>query len=238
MKDKLFSMIVQSEKELMESFDNYSLLINASEIAKKYYQGKPNNTQVDPTGNIPYKYKLGVEQTKIYRGKQLVRVYDTQTKTSATEDYFIRGVSICDALLEDVYELFLMNEDLQITDRRLDSQISFSEDKLPMVLLSYMPNYKKNNGCASVDIEDYFLQYNIYRQLRHAIIHNKGRLKERHLIRIENICREIESRTGKGYIIENIPFIKNNEVNVNMELMCIFRRFQLELTAQLYINLT
>ena len=238
MKEKLTQIILNNEVTLMKSFDNYSLLINASEIAKEHYHRKPHNTQVNPIGNIPYEYRVAIEATKIYKGKQLVKVYDTETKTSATEDYFIRGISICDALLEDIYEVLLLNEDPQITDGKLEKEVSFYHNKLPMVLLSYMPEHKNNKGLEEVTIEDYFLQYNIYRQLRHAIIHNNGKLKERHKRSIRSTCEKIKIRTGQEYSIESIPFVKNNKVIVNMELMCIFRMFQLEMIAQLNINLT
>ncbi|SEM13531.1 hypothetical protein SAMN04487786_1117 [Paenisporosarcina quisquiliarum] len=238
MKEELYQLLIRNLEEMHDNFNNYSLLINASEISKKHYEKAPKNTQVNPMGNIPAEYRAKIEMTKTYRGPQLVKLYENQTKVSATEDYFIRGVSICDALLEDIYEIFLLNKDPLITDKKLDKQIQFSEDNLPMDLLSYTPDYTNHKGLEEVNLKDYFLQYNLYRQLRHAMIHNKGKLKQRHLKRINNILTEIETRTGKKYDINHFPFIKNNKVIADMELMVVFRKFQLELHAQLYANLT
>ena len=231
LKDKLWSLNIGAQKRTMDNFNKYSLLVNASEVSKNHYRNKPRHLQINPMGNIPAEYRVAMETTQLFDQPKLVSMYDKELKDLVTEDYFIKTISIVDGLLEDVYEMLLLEKG--VTEKKAGDLAIFGngDDKLPHALLKEIPKLATLKNGDGYVLEDFLHMYEIYRQARHAIIHNKGELKERHKKKLIAVCALISAKIGKPYNYEDLPLFENNKVKMDLMGMVQLRKWTMSFLA-------
>lgn len=233
MKDSILDKIFQVSEDIIDTYDHYALLTNACDIARKRYNRAPDSTRVLTNGNIPQEFRLPMEINKDLGKHRLVRLYENDILKKISSDYFVTTISIIDGLLEDIYEIIL-NHESNLDEKQIKAKVQFREGALPYVFLDIIPNIRGRKNSKGYELEDYFHAYEVLRQIRHAIVHSRGVLQERHLKRINTIEERINNEQLK---LSTSGIIRDGKVDLDMYTMYVLRHWAHTFVAFLLVDI-
>lgn len=199
---------------------------------KKRYDRAPIGTRLSTTGRIPPEFLHNIEINKDLNKFKLVELYDKDIILGIARDYIITTISILDGLFEDIYEIILEHEGYPQED--VFRKLVFGDGALPFVLVTKIPDLRGRKNQNGFELQDYFYTYEVLRQIRHAIIHNKGVLSNRHKSRIS----KAEESIPREAWISNSSLIKmGDKIQPNIEAIILIRKWTADLLATIFADL-
>jgi hypothetical protein len=203
-------LLYEAYFNITKDYDKTALLLNACEICYDFYSIREENIGLLTAGNIPPEYRLPLEMLTPYDKKKLMEQYAKELPIKIVKDYLITTISTLDGLIEDIYEVVLMNQERDKTEEQIKKMVRWGEGFLPNDLLDRLPKLKEHKNPKGYTLRNFFDVYEILRQLRHALIHTKGELKRKHLRKIA----QLEENIPESARISNTEIIKDNKVNL------------------------
>lgn len=206
--------------EVIGDYTSTALLLNAAEIAKERYQNNPNIAGLSTIAKIPVELKFQNDVDYTFKGKELVEKYKGDIIEKIASDYLIKNVSTIDAFLEDIYSI-IIRTDSSLTDEQVGKKIrsAWANNNLRDCLLSEIdikqPPKKISTPEMSFDV------YESWRELRHSLMHNKGKLGQKHI----NKLQQLESKLPKESHLLHSPIIKGNKITLNYLSILILRQW-------------
>ncbi len=107
--------------EILNTYNNTALLINACHIAKNRYEAITDlNFRLSTTLGIPPEYQLPeLEIDFCFKKEELMEQYGRQQIEVLCQNYLVTIVSVFDASLEDIYEMLLQIQDSTLTEKEV-----------------------------------------------------------------------------------------------------------------------
>ncbi len=179
--------------KILKNYTKYALLINACFISKNRYETLDVTDGLSTIKNIPSHLRLDREIDFRYTNAELVNEYMTDVLEVVFRNYLVMSISLVDAVLEDLYELFIVSLQAGISESELNKKVR--EAWVNNNLLNYFVakngvNLKKPDD-NSVPYEESFMRYKELRLLRHSLVHDDGLVSDRSLATL----REFKERT-------------------------------------------
>lgn len=131
-----------------------------------------------------------------------------------------------DGLLEDIYEIILTAEGLG--ELEVIKKVTFGDGALPFVFFNKIPGLEGRKNAKGYELKDCFYTYEVLRQIRHSLIHNKGVLGPRYLKKIKSAEEHIpeDQRITKSGIVKY-----GNQINTD-----IYSMLQLRLWTETFLS--
>lgn len=216
---------------VMTNYNLTATLLNAVDVARKSYEQRKDKFLLSTTMKIPPEFKLEpIDFERVYYKDDLIRLYKTDTIAKIATDYLIHTVAIIDAYIEDVYR-YLRNSLSDILEgEKFDKERPWRNDSFRR-LVSKIPLSKPKNRISTVEMT--LDRYEEFRELRHAILHQRGELDQRQINKFKEF-RERGERTfrelGKEDAFETfVDFIVvDNMVEPNILLIYAIRKWAYE----------
>lgn len=206
--------------EVIDDYTSTALLLNAAELAKEKYETNPNIAGLSTIANIPVELRFENDVDYTFKRKELVVKYKENIIEKIASDYLIKNVSTIDAFLEDIYSIIIQT-DSSLTDEQVAKKVraAWSNNNLRDCLLLDIdikqPPKKRSTPEMSFDV------YESWRELRHALIHNKGKLGQKHIRKLRNL----ESKLPKESQLLHSPIIDGNKITLNYISILILRQW-------------
>lgn len=109
--------------KIIKNYTEIALLINACDISKNRYKKMEQEIALSTTQNIPSELRLDLEFDVQFSKEELVREYENKLIENICENYIISSISITDAILEDLYNLFLKYYDNSLSDTNIENKV-------------------------------------------------------------------------------------------------------------------
>lgn len=220
-------------KNLMNNYNLTAIVLNAVEVAKTYYEQRKDSFALSTTIRIPLEFKISpVDIDKWYYKDDLVKAYSDDVITKVATDYLIHTIATIDAYIEDVHRYFCNHlvDETELKDLKIREDRPWSNDAFRR-LIHYIGLQKPADHVSTIDLV--LDRYEEFRFLRHAVLHQRGRLDERQIIRSEGF-RERGIQVLDG-VIDADEFAtaldfwaKDGEVKPNITLIYMIRRWSYE----------
>jgi hypothetical protein len=210
--------------EIIQSYTMVALLTNACALAAERYVANPNVLLLT-TDKIPPPFRLDLELDVTYHSSELVEKYQNDVLDVVLKNYYVVSISIIDAVLEDLYELFIQSIEPELSELEVRKKIrnAWANDQLLDYFISRVGLAISSEGNATY--RELFTRYKELRVIRHALVHSKGKISPRDL----NLLREFEQLTPeprKQFAIINSPLIENGDtVAFTVERILTIRKF-------------
>jgi hypothetical protein len=215
--DKLEEKFIDYFVKVIEDYKDTALLINASCIAQERYIINEQIGALSIISGIPEEYRFSVDIDVPIGRHQLIDFYQTRIPKRIAENYLVTTISTIDALLEDIYEI-LLSLHSHLSDQEIKKKMENPWQSLPTYFRQEI-QLKKPEGSRFEPIV-YLDNYDIVRQLRHALVHNKGVLSDRHYNKIKKIEEKIpeENSVLNSYLID-----ENRTIRLDTLSICMIR---------------
>lgn len=185
-KKKVQSILISYSTEIVENYNQTALMINSCEKAATYYHSRSSKLQLDTTTNIPgefkFKFDLGISYgSTVYKKKDLIEQYEKKLHFKLVKDYLVTTVTTFDSMMEDLYEQVLIEQEKDKTEEQIKKLLRWGDIYLPSDLITRLPILQSHANLKGYKLEDFLYTYEYLRQIRHATVHSKGKLQQRHL---------------------------------------------------------
>jgi hypothetical protein len=227
--------------KIVNNYSEYALLLNACDVASNRYEdkiGKKETTHLSTTQNILPALRLDNEIEVVYSNENLVEVYRGSVLQKVLENYIIASVSVVDAILEDLYEIFLRNEENGLSDDEIEKRVnsSWRNDNL----LNYFTNPQglnlKSPKHLKMSYRETFIRYYEFRILRHAIVHTLGKITDKDYTRLQAYEQETPTER-KGMALINTPLINGKKVILTVNYILGIRQYLDRLLMYFYASI-
>jgi hypothetical protein len=203
--NKVTEIFQRYHLRVIEDYTRTALQINACVIAQKRYIETMEVVALSTIGGIPLEYRLSLDIDRQLGREHLIDLYGTSIPRKITESYLITTIATLDAIFEDVFEVLLiersgLNENE--VNNKIQSLFRFIFDYLRQDLRLRKP------AKSQFEVDAYIDTYQIWRYLRHSIVHNSGYLSDKNLRQI----REIEQQIPIESRILNSSMINGREI--------------------------
>lgn len=214
--NKLHSILSDCLGKLMDDYSVTALQLNACEVSLNRYSEAHESIRLNTIGKIPKEFQLDTDLAMQYDKEGLIQQYKFNLPRKIASDYLVRTVSIIDALFEDIYELLLNTYKSELDEKKLQNMIrsAWANNNLRNFML-YDFGLKKPEE-KKLPIEMTFDRYEEYREIRHAVMHNKGKLSKKHRDKLKELKERVpqEYRRYKVTMLDT-DMITGNEVTLN-----------------------
>jgi len=216
--EKVSDVFQQYFIKVIEDYKETALLINACFVSKDRYEQKKKILALSTIGGIPLEYRFpSVDIDRRIGREQLVSLYRNEIPMKVATNYLITTVATLDAAMEDVYEVLLI-ERSGINEQEAHQRVS----QLWRFFMEYLKNdlkLKKPNG-HKYDVDAYLNTYTIWRNIRHALLHNRGVLSEKN----RRIISEIDQMIPEENRVMGSPLIKaDGTITLDLSTIYILR---------------
>ena len=137
------------------------------------------------------------------------------------------SISIVDAILEDLYELFLGNLEVGISDSDLNKKVrsAWANDNiLNYFVAEDKANLKKPND-MDTPYEESFMRYKELRLIRHSLVHSDGVISQKNLETLGKY-KELTPNNRKGFALIDSPMIESdNKVVLSINIILSIRQY-------------
>jgi hypothetical protein len=215
--------------ELVRLYTGSALQLNAYDVTACGYAARADDFFLSTTQNIPIALKLPLEIDNGKNRLELVDHYRTEAIKRSCEDYLVRCVSVIDASFEEVYEMSLEKLSPQLNAKQQQHKVKSS--------WAFNVNGRTDIATYFVDtlgliappgkqstIDMVFDRYCEIREVRHALVHNRGVLSERHQIRLNQLRSRLPENLRHGSIA-SAEFLADGVVVMSMHEMLALRQW-------------
>jgi len=167
--------------KIVGNYSDNALLINACYVASDRYRTLAETNGLSTVQGIPEDLRLDQEIDVQYKNEELVERYTDEVLQVILRNYVVVSVSIVDAVLEELYELFLKHYEGDISGSDVEKKVrsAWANDSL----ISYFEDPAKANLSSPAEFQqgfgESFMRYKEVRIVRHTLVHSNGRLSER-----------------------------------------------------------
>lgn len=206
-------------ENIVESYSNTAILLNAADVAVKRYSNETNIIALSTTANIPPEFLVNPSKERIYSVEDLVIAYKFDVIKKLAEDFLISTISKTDIMFENIYQELLINDGIPSEDisRRMNTPWRTLTDYFRTLELAEPFEHR---------FHDSFEIYLVWRQFRHALLHSDGILKENHYRSIRNSERKIQTHDFTSLL--DIGLIDDqSRLNLNYEFIFALRQWAL-----------
>ncbi|MGG1573513.1 hypothetical protein [Fictibacillus sp. NRS-1165] len=218
--ESLSSICAKYFSEVISDFTNTAILLNASEVAMKRYRSELKVVGLSTIENIPQELRYPTDIDYRFNREELVEKYKEDIPKKIGNDYLIRSVSTIDAFLEDLYEYLLkkvFNPELSENEIKKKVRSAWSNNNMINFFLNEFQLTKPPKKRSTPDMA--FGAYESWREIRHAYVHNKGKLGQKHITRLQ----ELEPRLPEESHMSKSPVINGNRIQMNYYSILILR---------------
>jgi len=181
-------------EEIMDNYNQTALLLNSCEKAATYYHSKTSKVAVDTTANIPVEFKLESDIGTVFAKKKLIEQYERKLALKLAKDYLVTTIATLDGLMEDLYELVIIDQEPDKTEEQIKRMIRWGENGIPRDLINRLPLLEIHINPKGFKFEDFLNTYEHLRQIRHATVHTKGQLRKRHLSKMQTLEEKMNEK--------------------------------------------
>lgn len=240
-KKKAVDRLARAFKEAIELYTDTALLLNSCDIAKKRYENIYDSTVLSTTCNIPQDYQYEIEFDLIFEPPELVQEYSEPLLKVLSLNYLVRAIALFDACLEDIYETLLPVYDTSLTVEKVSKCVrnAWTEKKdsksqlrcffTDELCLKSPERYQHNT------LDMLFDRYEEMREIRHAVVHNKGVLKKKNQDKLKLLSERLPEEL-RHLSLANADFLETNTVNMEVLHIYMIRQWLFEAISYLMIS--
>jgi len=137
------------------------------------------------------------------------------------------SISIVDAVLEEVCEVFLKSFELEISDSELERKVrsSWANDNL----ISYFVNEDKGNLQKPVgrqtEVSEALMRYKELRIIRHSLVHSDGTISDKNVNSLRKY-KDLTPDARKGMALLGSPIISDDfKVTLSINIILSIRQY-------------
>ncbi|MDE5414185.1 hypothetical protein [Alkalihalobacterium chitinilyticum] len=194
LKERVSNILHEYFEVLMDNYNQTALLLNACDKSATYYHAKSSKLALDTTANIPGDFRLTTDVSTIFTKKQLIEQYERKLSVKLAKDYLITTVATLDGLMEDIYEEVLIEQEVDKTEDQIKKMVRWGENSIPSDIMNRIPLLKEHTNPKGYKLEDFLYTYEHLRQIRHATVHTKGQLRQRHLRKMNSLEEKMNEK--------------------------------------------
>lgn len=222
-KSSATDILLNGMVEILDNYTKTALLINACFVSSERYS-KLKGVTLSTTKNIPPEYRLEPEIDHYYTSKKLATEYTSSVLDIVYKNYIVMSISTMDAILEDLYELFLSHTDPDLTEAEVTKKIRDAWTNDNILEYFIMIGLKKPDD-VKTDYREAFLRYKEIRIIRHTLIHSGGALTQKNIKSLEAFEKATPPER-KQFAIINTPMISNqNRIVISGTTVYAIRKF-------------
>ena len=220
--------LVRAANELADLYSRTALALNALEFTSKHYEARNDLLALNTEGKLPAYLRLPQERTTHIARDALLERYRGVVPQYEHENYFIRVVSIVDACIEDTYEACLGSDSSTVRKGHIASKVrsawATGDDGLTEVA-KYILAIAGLQPFADrrLVLETTFDGYCEIREIRHALVHNAGKLAPKRrdrLLQLHNRLPEDIRRHSWA-----TRFLEADSVELDLEAVLTMRKW-------------
>lgn len=213
--------------KIVNNYTKNALLINACYVSASRYETLTDTDGLSTTQNIPVPLRLDQEIDFQYTNEELVNEYRSDVLAVILKNYVVMSISIVDAILEDLYELFLFSIEPGISDSDLSKKVrsAWANDNiLNYFMAEDKVNLKKPND-MDTPFEESFMRYKELRLIRHSLVHSDGVISQRNLDTL-NEYKDLTPGDRKSFALIDSPMIEDgNKVTLSINIILSIRQY-------------
>lgn len=232
--NNLNSILSEYLEKLMEDYTVTALQLNACDVALNRYKTAPDAIGLNTIGKIPPEFQLESDLGMQYDKQGLIQQYQYNLPRKIASDYLVRTVAIIDAMLEDTYELLLKEYQPEVDEKKRQNLIrsAWANENLRSYILNEFGLKKPSDKKLPVEMS--FDRYEEFREVRHAIMHNKGKLSKKHKDKLNDLKDRVpqDLKNLKPSMLES-DMISGNDVTLNYVSILNLRKWAYTFTLYL-----
>ncbi|MCB2291698.1 hypothetical protein LGK97_18455 [Clostridium sp. CS001] len=220
--------------ETSKLYNNTALLLNACDIAKKRYVDMKDNIELNTITNVPDEFKLSIETglETTFTNDGLITEYSSNLLEEINLNYLVRTISIMDACFEDIYEALIPLQYKELEQDKIDKNKliinPWSNDKLRKFFIEELSLKQIEGKLSTADM--IFDRYEELRIIRHAVIHNQGKLSKHQNKRLDELSKKLPlDKTGGSFAKQE--FIKTGYVKITCYELFLLRKWLYEVIS-------
>ncbi len=225
--------------DILKNYTENALLINACFVASDRYKTLTNTSGLSTTQNIPAKLRLDQEIDYQYTNKELVNKYSGDVLNVIFKNYLITSISLVDAVLEDLYELFLTSIEQGIPENEIDKKVrsAWANDNIINYFIDKNKAGLKKPDDMSTPFVESLMRYKELRIIRHSLVHSNGVIDQKNMSALSEY-RDITPAERKCFSIITSPIIENGNrvalsINTTLSIRQYLHRFLLYILKSL-----
>jgi hypothetical protein len=215
--------------ELVRLYTGSALELNAYDVTARGYAERVDDFYLSTIQNIPAARRLPLEIDNGKRREELVAHYRTEAIQRTCEDYLVRSVSVTDASFEEVYESALDRLSPDMTKQRQLHEVRSSwaidaggRTSIAAYLIDIAGLIAPAEKQSTIDMV--FDRYCEIREIRHALVHNRGRLSDKNHARLNQLRDRLPENLRHGSIASS-GFLVDGVVNISINEMLALRQW-------------
>lgn len=225
--------------DIIQNYTENALLINACFVSSKRYEALTNTSRLSTTQNIPAKLRLDQEIDYQFTNNELATKYKGDVPEVIFRNYVVISISLVDAILEDLYELFLTNLEQGIPDNEIEKKVrnAWTNDNIINYFIAENKVGLKKPTDMSTPFVESFMRYKELRIIRHSLLHSNGIIGQKNM----NTLNEYLDNTPaerKCFAIVASPMIENgNRVTLSINTTLSIRQYLHRFLLYIYKSL-
>jgi len=227
LKDKAKEILKFGIAKIVKNYTKTALLINACYVSADRYATLTSTDRLSTTQNIPMPLRLDTEIDYQYTNEELVNEYKTNVLDVILKNYVVMSISLVDAILEDIYELFLSSFEAGISDTELSKRVrsAWANDNILNYFVSEDKANLKKPDDMNTPFKESFMRYKELRLIRHALVHSDGVINQKNLDALAEY-KELTPNERKSFALIDSPMIQNgNKVSLSINMILSIRQY-------------
>lgn len=226
-KSDALSIINKGVFEIISSYSENALLINACFVAKDRYALLEGEMQLSTTQNVPQQLRLDMEIEVVYRKNELVTKYGGDVLDVVFRNYIISNVSIVDAILEDLYEDLLKVVNPAITDTELEKQIrnAWTNEAMLNFFVDAAGAGLTKPTTKTMEFAEAYMRYTELRIVRHTLLHSDSTLSAKNLKKLQDNFTVTPVARRHFALISSPMFDPTGKVNLSINHILAIRQY-------------
>lgn len=221
---KIRDLLLDGSLVIMQDYTKTALLINSCYLAIERYQSMEEEIHLSTTANIPVALRLQPEYELTLEKKDLVEKYQNEVQQQLYIQYATSSVSVIDGIFEDIYEVLLQEFEEGITEQQITNKLRSAWSQNNLINYFLDKTQLQDSEQAHLRIKEAFDRYLEYRIIRHALVHNKGKLSDKHIRQLDELYDNADD-ISKERSMRNSPFYSNKEVILNINILLGIRKY-------------
>lgn len=213
--------------KILTNYTESALLINACFVSANRYETLKATDGLSTTQNIPPALRLDQEIDFQYTNEELVTEYKSNVVQVILRSYVVMSVSVVDAILEDLYEMFLNAFEEDLSDHNLSKKIrsAWANDNLLNYFVSEEKAGLKTPDDMNTPFEESFMRYKELRIIRHSLVHSDGVVSEKNMETLKEF-RMITPPERKALSIIESPLIdEGSHISLTINEILAIRQY-------------